>query len=211
MYLVYQHRRRDTGEIFYVGQGTPKRAYEDVRNRRNENWKRVAEEAGGFDVEILADGLDREESLRIEAEYIKKYGTIKHGTGILVNERLSGTRGSESGYKHSEDKIREIREKTRLAMQNPDVHARLVDSHIKYYEKDPRNRAKVRENLKKYVGDRHPRAKAVNQCTLDGAIIKTWSYARLATKELGYSASGICNCCKGKIESYAGYKWSYAE
>jgi hypothetical protein len=58
MYVVYQHRRKDSGTIFYVGQGILKRAYEDVKNRRNQNWINVVKEAGGFDVDILAEGLE---------------------------------------------------------------------------------------------------------------------------------------------------------
>lgn len=108
MYVVYQHRRKDNNEIFYIGEGTLKRAYQDEKNRRNSLWIQTVQEAGGFEVDILAKGLTKEESLKLEAEYIKKYGTVKHGTGILVNERLSGTRGVESGYKHSEEALKKI-------------------------------------------------------------------------------------------------------
>ena len=133
MYVVYQHRRKDTGTIFYVGQGILKRAYEGIWNRRNDNWIKVVEEARGFEVDILIDNLTREESLHIEADYIKKYGTVKHGTGILVNERLSGTRGVESGYRHTEEKKKEISEKTKTAMKDPEVFSRHMESHLKYW------------------------------------------------------------------------------
>ena len=210
MYIVYQHRRKDNGQIFYVGQGIVRRAYEDVKNRRNSNWATVVEEAGGFDVDILVEGLTRDESLKVEAEYIKKYGTIKHGTGPLVNERLSGTRGVESGYKHSEAKRREISEKTKKAMKDPEVYKRHMDSHLSYWAK-PESRIKASQVMKGVVaGEKHPQAKPVNQYTLDGQLIKTWSYARLAAKELGIKPSGICVCCKGTKPQYAGYKWSYA-
>jgi hypothetical protein len=155
MYVVYQHRRKDNGEIFYVGQGLLKRAYEDVENRRNEQWKIVAQTAGGFDIEILAEGLTRDESLLIEAAYIKKYGTIKHGTGILVNERLSGTRGVESGYKHTEEKKQEISEKTKEAMKDPEVYKRHMESHIAYWS-TPESRIKASEAMKGLqVGEKH--------------------------------------------------------
>jgi hypothetical protein len=156
MYVVYQHKRKDNGEVFYIGQGLLKRAYEDIRNRRNENWKIVVKEAGGFIVEILVDNLNREESLKIESEYIKKYGTIKHGTGKLVNERLSGTRGLESGYKHSEEKKLEISKKTKEAMKDPDVYKKLIDSHNEYWNK-PENRDKASKAMKGLMaGEKHP-------------------------------------------------------
>lgn len=210
MYVVYQHRRKDTGEIFYVGQGVPTRAYEDIKNRRNENWKKVVEEAGGFEVDILAEGLSRDESLEVEAEYIKKYGTIKHGTGILVNERLSGTRGSESGYKHSEEKKLEIREKTKMAMQDPEVYKRHMESHFAYWKK-PESRVKASKAMTGINMEAdHPKAKPINQYTLEGEYIRTWTCARAAYRELGISTSGICTCCKGRIKHSGGYKWSYA-
>jgi hypothetical protein len=210
MYIVYQHRRKDNNQVFYIGQGIPKRAYEDVKNRRNENWKLVVKEAGGFNVDILAEGLTRDQSLEIEANYIKKYGTIKHGTGLLVNERLTGTRGVESGYKHSEEKRKEISEKTKKAMKDPNVYKRHMDSHTKYWA-TPESRIKASNAMKGVAaGEKHPQAKAVNQCTLDGELIKTWPYARLAAKELDIKPSGICVCCKGKKDQYGGYKWYYA-
>jgi hypothetical protein len=210
MYVVYQHRRKDNGEIFYVGQGLLKRAYEDVKNRRNDQWKVVAQEAGGFDVEILAEGLTRDESLLIEAEYIKKYGTIKHGTGLLVNERLSGTRGVESGYKHTEEKKREISRKTKEAMKDPEVYKRHMESHTAYWSTQE-SRIKASNAMKGVMlGEKHPQAKAIIQYSMDGKFIKKWPYARLAAKELNISASSICICCQGKKESYSGYKWTYA-
>jgi hypothetical protein len=210
MYVVYQHRRKDNNIIFYVGQGVLKRAYEDIKNRRNEEWIRVVKEAGGFEVDILVEGLTRDESLSIEAEYIKKYGTIKHGTGLLVNERLSGTRGSESGYKHSEEKKREIREKTKEAMKDPEVHKRLIESHVAYWS-TPESRVKASNAMKGLMlGEKHPQAKAIIQYSIDGKFIKNWPYARLAAKELSISASSICLCCQGKKEDYKGFRWSYA-
>jgi hypothetical protein len=156
MYVVYQHRRKDNGEVFYVGQGVPKRAYEDIKNRRNDGWAKTVEEAGGFEVDILVEGLTRDESLEVEAEYIKKYGTIKHGTGILVNERLSGTRGVESGYKHTEEKKQQISQKTREAMKNPEVYKRHMESHIAYWN-NPESRVKASKAMKGIMaGEKHP-------------------------------------------------------
>lgn len=156
MYVVYQHRRKDTNEVFYIGQGTVKRAYQNQINRRNNNWTKVVEEAGGFEVDILAQNLTKEESLVVESEYIKKYGTIKHGTGILVNERLSGTRGVKSGYKHSEETRKLISENTKKAMENPELLKKLSDSLNNYWKK-PDSKIKASKATKGIQsGKNHP-------------------------------------------------------
>lgn len=156
MYVVYQHLRKDNRQIFYVGQGVLSRAYEDQRNRRNTNWIDTVKDAGGFIVEILESGLSREESLEREEHYIKKYGTLKHGTGLLVNERLSGTRGHESGYKHSDEKRKEISEKTRKAMKDPEVYSRHLQSHKEYWSTEE-SRTKASNAMKGIMaGEKHP-------------------------------------------------------
>jgi hypothetical protein len=156
MYVVYQHLRKDNHQIFYIGQGVLSRAYEDHRNRRNTNWIDTVKKAGGFIVEILESGLSREESLEREEFYIKKYGTIKHGTGLLVNERLSGTRGHESGYKHSDDKKKEISEKTKNAMKKPEIQAKHLESHLKYWSTEE-SRIKASKAMTGLMsGEKHP-------------------------------------------------------
>jgi hypothetical protein len=211
MYVVYQHRRKDNLEIFYIGQGLIKRAYENQKNRRNENWITVESDAGGFIVDILETNLTRDESLKREEYYIKKYGTIKHGTGILVNERLSGTRGVQSGYTHTEEKKKEISEKTKKAMANPDVYKKHMASHEKYWS-TPESRIKASNAMKGiHSGENHHAHRAINQYSLSGEFIKTWPYARLASAELNISASGICSCCKNypRCKSAGGFIWKY--
>lgn len=196
MYVVYQHRRKDNGEVFYVGQGVPKRAYEDIKNRRNSSWEKTVNEAGGFEVDILAEGLTRDESLQVESDYIQKYGTIKHGTGILVNERLSGTRGVESGYKHTEEKKEEIRKKTKEGMLKNNASEKVSKSLKKYF-----SNSEVRKNLKFNS--------KVNQYDMEGNFIKTWSSMLEAERELKVWATNISSTCRGLYKSTGGYKWTY--
>lgn len=196
MYVVYQHRRKDNNEVFYIGQGILKRAYEGIKNRRNSLWINTVKEANGFEVDILVDNLTKDESLKIEADYIKKYGTLKHGTGKLVNERLNGTRGSESGYRHSEQKKKEIREKTKIAMEKNNSYSKVSNSLKKYF-----SNTDIRKNLKFNV--------KVNQYDLNGNFIKTWNSMLEAERELKIWATNISSACRGIYKSTGGYKWSY--
>lgn len=53
--------------------------------------------------------------------------------------------------------------------------------------------------------------KRVNQLNLDGSFIKTWNGIREASNGLGMKThKHIIECCKNRLESCYGYKWTYA-
>jgi group I intron endonuclease len=95
MYYVYQHRKADTNEIFYVGKGNHRRAWSCVG--RNVLWKRTAKKHG-FIVEFIAEQIDEELSFLVEYEAITKYKAI----GINLVNMTDGGEGA-SGYKHTEE------------------------------------------------------------------------------------------------------------
>ena len=49
----------------------------------------------------------------------------------------------------------------------------------------------------------------VNQYDLDGNFIKTWNSLKEIERTLGFSRSGISNCCRGIYKQMKGYKWEY--
>jgi len=100
---VYRHRRSDTNEIFYVGLGKGKRAYN--RNGRNKNWKEIAHRCD-YSVEILASDLTHEEACELEILLISLYGRIDLGTGCLVNM----TTGGDGMIELSADSIQKMKE-----------------------------------------------------------------------------------------------------
>ena len=55
------------------------------------------------------------------------------------------------------------------------------------------------------------KSKAIIQMSLDGEFIKEWKSGTVIQRELGYSKSNICNCCKGKLKHIYGYKWRYKD
>lgn len=96
MAIVYQHIRKDTKEVFYIGIGTTeKRALSD--RVRNALWHNVVQKAGGFDYEILASSLSWKDACNEEKRLIANYGRRDIGTGILVNMTNGGD--GLSGYK----------------------------------------------------------------------------------------------------------------
>lgn len=83
MAIVYQHRRKDTNEVFYVGIGkTIRRAYS--KECRNNHWHNIVNKVG-YEIDILIEGLTWDEACTMETDLIKKYGRNDLGEGSLVN------------------------------------------------------------------------------------------------------------------------------
>ena len=144
MFYIYQHRKADTNEIFYVGKGKDRRSHSKYRG---DYWKKVAAKHG-FIVEIIHQGLDEQTAFILETETIKEY----RNQGIkLVNltdggEGTSGrvaTDESKEKYSHSKrgiknpmfqnthrpDVIEKIREAARINHAKPEVKAKVKSAH----------------------------------------------------------------------------------
>jgi hypothetical protein len=74
-WYVYLHRDNESGQVFYVGKGIHRRAWN--KTQRNDLWKaRVASMVQSYSVEILTDNLSEIEADDLEKETIEKYGGI---------------------------------------------------------------------------------------------------------------------------------------
>ena len=69
---VYHHIRPDTGQVFYVGKGKGRRAF-DQGARRGQFWHRVVKKAGGVFVEIVAKKLTENEAFLLEKQNIAAF------------------------------------------------------------------------------------------------------------------------------------------
>ena len=83
MAVVYQHIRKDTNQIFYIGIGKTI-ASAKSKNGRNNYWKNIVKKTE-YDIEILHTDLTWDEACELEKKYIKQYGRVDIGTGILSN------------------------------------------------------------------------------------------------------------------------------
>lgn len=140
MAIIYQHKRKDTNEVFYVGIGTTiNRAY--TKKSRNEHWHNIVNKVG-YHVEILYEDISWEEACKKEVELIKKYGRmdLKHGSLVNMSDGGDGlhnpsqeTRnkmktglGKEPWNKgkigvYSEEHLERIRETTKKSMQGKNL------------------------------------------------------------------------------------------
>lgn len=103
-FFVYEHRRLDTGEVFYVGKGkwTPLKRYirAATTSKRNAHWKRIVAKADGFSHHVVSEHALESDALAEEVRRIASYGRSNIG-GVLCNitaggEGQSGTAMSES-------------------------------------------------------------------------------------------------------------------
>lgn len=89
--VVYIHKRKEDGQIFYVGMGTIKRPYSFTN--RNKMWNKYVEKYGKPDVEIVRGYLTKDEALILERKLIAKYGLRIYGKGYLVNGNYGEYKG----------------------------------------------------------------------------------------------------------------------
>jgi hypothetical protein len=100
-FYVYQHSKKDTNEIFYVGKGFADRI--NKKANRSEHWKRVVNKHGVV-VKKIVENLNEEFAYFIEQELIDIYR--KRGI-TLINQ----TSGGAGNFRPSE----EVRKKMSLA------------------------------------------------------------------------------------------------
>jgi hypothetical protein len=119
MAIVYQHRRKDTNEVFYIGiASVDTRPYS--KQDRNKYWKNIVN-AFGYEVDILINGCTWEQACEIEKGMIADYGRRDLGTGKLVNMSEGGVGGfSKPGWNKGISPSKETVKKS-------------SEAHLKYY------------------------------------------------------------------------------
>ena len=83
MPIIYQHRRNDTNEIFYIGIGTTEKRASSIQGR-NKYWKHIVNKVG-FTFEIVNNDRTWLECQYTEKYLISYYGRKDLGNGSLVN------------------------------------------------------------------------------------------------------------------------------
>lgn len=104
-FVVYQHRRCDTGEICYYGCGVESRALVLLRNSRSKEHRKVQKEVG-LSSEILERFGTREEALAREEELI---AAGRRNGYPLLNKISGGHAGSVELGRHAGQQIRDTK------------------------------------------------------------------------------------------------------
>mgnify|MGYP000981645595 CR=1 FL=1 len=190
-YYIYFHRNPNTNDVFYVGLGLDRRAWDRSRGR-NQHWINYVKKHGNPIVEIVHNDLTLEQATNKEQYYIKIYGRIGYEeNGILVNKSEGGESGSR-GIKWSKQSIEDRNQKLQGRIFTPEHSFKI---------------SLAKQNHPSYQNRKNN--KQIYQKDLEGNIINKWNTIKEASVSLKLSEMYIIQCCKGKKEQYKGYKWEY--
>lgn len=144
--------------------------------------------------------------------YISEYNSVKEAaekTGIIkqnISSALTGkyktAGGFEWAYKNESDKLQGHLKKE-FKMPNHTESTRLKMSLSAKRGED--------HHMKKKIGENNPKSRKVIQKKLDGEIVKIWGSMSDIKRELGFTPSNICRCCKGEVKRIGGYLWEYLD
>jgi hypothetical protein len=147
-YYIYFHYTADTNELFYIGKGTGKRAYQ--KTRRNAWWKnKVAKH--GFRAEIIQMNIIEQEALMLEQDMIalnRKMGKnlvnltdggegvsgLKHSLKSRVKMSISAT-----GNKNNLGRMQSIETRTKISITkkgkplSPEHRAKVSKNHSTFW------------------------------------------------------------------------------
>ena len=88
-YYVYIHRRNDTGEVFYVGKGSGKRA--TTKDSHNKWWQHIVKKHG-YTVEIIETYNNEQDAYNMETYLIQSYKAL----GVEIVNLTDGGGGPRS-------------------------------------------------------------------------------------------------------------------
>lgn len=194
--VVYQHRRNDTNEIFYVGIGKTKdRAYSVFH--RNKYWKHIVESVG-YNVEIVEWFSDYDKAKLKEIELISKYGRKDLGNGNLVN-MTDGGEGSLN-RKFTKESLKKISESSKGRIPTQETRIKMSESRTGFI--------KSREQIEN-ARYSQPHMKSVEQYDMNGNLLNRFRSINEASRETNSTYSAISMCCSGKRNKHNNYIWKY--
>lgn len=116
-FYVYLHIRKDNGEPFYIGMGSPKWNRVNSKKNRNQWWHNITKKYD-YDYIFLENNLTEDQAFELEKYWIKRIGRKDLGFGSLVNLTDGGE--GKSGCKHTNESKNKISINTKKGM-TPEV------------------------------------------------------------------------------------------
>jgi hypothetical protein len=173
----------------------------DLQRKRNfrhdDSWKKILSKP----VIQLKDDIVINEYNSVK-EASEKTGVIKQNISSALTGRYKTAGGFQWNYKNNTDKL-QGHLKSGFKMPSHSDSTKLKMSNSAKRGND--------HHMKRKTGKNNPRARKVYQKSLDGSIIKIWYSFQDIKRDLGFSPSNICRCCKGEVKRIGGFLWEYAD
>lgn len=162
-YYVYQLRRSDLDNPFYIGKGHGKRAWnhltgkEGPNKHKNNTIKKAIGEGVEVVVEMLLADAEESEALRFELWAIKLWGRADLNEGPLTNMTDGGD--GVSGLKPSAKRLQILSQQ--IGDRNPNYGNRWSQEQKDHLSKLKKGKLRTAESIKKQSdsvsGSKHPR------------------------------------------------------
>lgn len=207
MFYIYEHRRLDNNQLFYIGKGKDNRAY-SVKDRCPE-WQNIYSEAGGRKVDIIFQHENEDVVLAYERFLIK--------TAVIWGEELTNkTFGGEgrSGIHRTEAQKEHLRK-----INTGKRHSIVTKNKLKQRNMDPNWVAKHSAATKAAINtdevkQRHHEKQVTQYKPVIGTNLRTGEKIFLGYMSLDsrFDPTMIRACILGKNgrKQHQGYSWEYA-
>lgn len=195
MYYVYEHYKKDTDMIFYVGIGRSEDGkYERAGSslKRNPHWKSVSKKHG-FYYKIVFESESRDEVCQKEIDLILKYGRKDLKNGSLVNK----TTGGEKTFEMAKESVEK------------GVKVRTENGTYNKCSEIARKRMTENNPWKGKTHDGFNNRKIYQYDPKTGELINSWISIRKAIRFYGCNMKTIAWVLNGKRKLGLGYYWTY--
>lgn len=204
MFYVYEHVRKDTNAVFYIGKGKDSRA--NSRKDRNKHWHHVVDKCGGFAVQYIVKNVDEELAYLCEQERIDQ---LKKLNASIVNMTVGGEGAGAGKNHHMWGKPHPDR-----GSKRPWVGRKGADNPMYGKPSPMRGVSKPKGKDSPLYGRKRPEGGGKKPHpvigTKDGVTVEFNSVADAARFINGNRAS-VHKCCTGKQKTGGGYVWKYKE
>lgn len=230
-YSVYMHTTPN-GKVYIgiTGQPPEKRWNNGNGYRANRHFWNAIKLYGWENIlhEVLYSGITKEEACSYEIELISKHKANNSDFGYNNSDGgekpSSGKKMTDDEKRHLSDifKGRVFSKETREKMsdsakkRNPETRKRKLTAETKAKISESHKGKRITEEAKRKISisnsyDRNASARSVEQYTLSGELVATYSCIKEAAEKTGASRTHISCVCSGKRGKSGGFVWKYAK